>query len=104
MKRQLQSAPSLPQQSDRHADVMGESSNPQGFVFGVVDAHWLNAQSAARYLDFPNVRAFYKWVDRAGITKLRCGRSLRFDRRELDRAIDPTAIGLRSRKRLRRIG
>lgn len=68
-----------------------EPRNPRGFVFGQVEKHWLSAASAARYLDFPNVRAFYKWVDRHRnlITKSRCGRSLRFDRRELDAAMRP---------------
>lgn len=104
MKRHLQSPPSATQQADGDLHVAHEPSNPAGFRFGAKDAFWLTAAHAAAYLDFPNVRAFYKWVDRHRITKQRCGRSLRFDRRELDRALDPTAVRLSSRKRFRRTG
>lgn len=51
---------------------------------------YLTAEEAATYTRHPSVKAFRKWADRYGITKLRVGlRGVRFDRRELDRALNP---------------
>jgi len=78
-------------------------ANPIGFKFSSeTTSPYLNPEQGARYLQLfvkdektgldtsvPNVRAFYQYVNRHGITKLRVGRSLRVDRRELDAAVRP---------------
>ena len=79
-----------------------EPANPRGFKFSdETGSPYLNPAEAARYLrlfvkdaagldtDVPNIRALYQYVDRHGITKLRVGRCLRVDRRELDAALRP---------------
>lgn len=48
---------------------------------------YLTAKEAAVYLRFSTVRAFYEWVRRHGITKLRKGRRVLFLRRDLDDAL-----------------
>lgn len=89
-----------------------EPANPHGFQFSDATASpYLNPEEGARYLrlfikdeltgldtDEPNVRAFYQYVDRHGITKLRCGRSLRVDRRELDAALRPQKASRHTRR------
>jgi hypothetical protein len=90
----------------------GEPANPRGFKFSnETDSPYLNPEQAARYLqlfikdettgldtDVPNVRAFYQYVKRHGITKLRVGRCLRVDRRELDAAIRPVKSARHTRR------
>lgn len=84
MSRRLKPVEPLAESGADVRQLEHEPRNPNGFTFGQGDRVWLNAKSAAAYLDCPNVRAFYKTVSRYGITKGRRGRSLMFDRRELD--------------------
>lgn len=78
------------------------AQNPRGFKFSdQADSPYRNPEGAARYLqmfvkdadghdtDVPNVRALYAFLDRHHITKLRRGRCILVDIRELDRAIHP---------------
>lgn len=88
----------------------GEPANPAGFTFSDESASpYLNPEDGARYLrmfvkddaghdtNAPNVRAFYQFISTHGITKLRRGRCLLVDRRELDRAIRPVKSTTRLR-------
>ncbi len=76
--------------------------NPRGFAFSeTTSSPYLNAEDGARYLrlfvrdatgavtDVPNVRAFYQFLRRHGITKLGRERRILVDRRELDAALHP---------------
>lgn len=51
---------------------------------------YLNAKSAAAYLDFPSVRAFYAWLARPGRKPKRhyLGRQLRFRQVDLDACVE----------------
>lgn len=48
---------------------------------------WLTVRHATEYLDFPSVNAFRLWARRHGVASARCGKSLRFARRDLDAAV-----------------
>lgn len=48
---------------------------------------WLTTKSAAAYLDFSTVHAFRQWATKHGIASARCGKTLRFARRDLDAAV-----------------
>lgn len=62
---------------------------------------YLNPEQVARYLqcyvkdargldtDVPNIRAVYDRLDRLGVPKLRRGRAILVDRRDIDAALRP---------------
>jgi hypothetical protein len=56
---------------------------------------WFSAERAAEHLDFPNVRAFYKWLARQPKDRPRrhyIGRMLRFRQVDLDAAVETPAL------------
>lgn len=88
--------------SGQPSNLHREPGNPSGFKFAdETTSPYLNPEQAARYLQYfvkddagrdtetPNVRALYQFLTRHGITKLRRGRCILVDRRELDAAIHP---------------
>lgn len=65
-----------------------------------MSAGYLSARHAAEYLDM-TFRAFDQWTRREGIPCLRIGRTRRYTRESLDRALK--TISLRPRRTLRKV-
>lgn len=68
-------------------EPLAEADADRGQVRDRAPHGWLNAKSAAAYLDFPSVRAFRRWAKRAGVVSGRRGRVLMFTRKDLDAAV-----------------
>ena len=66
------------------AETRDFGSDPRGSVF-FENLKWLNSEEAVMYLRLPSVGALRNLVYRRQIPFTKLGRSLRFDREELDR-------------------
>jgi hypothetical protein len=91
MTRRLQSVQPVTQARHDGDQVPDEPRNPHGFRFRT--DRLLNSTSAASYLDFSSVEAFWVWAKRHGVRKFYRGRRLMFDVRDLDAAIGRRKVG-----------